>query len=80
MSIYHVFTKSIAGFKIFCEDKDYKRIIEMLVYYKDNPFIKFSDYKKLKFKKKAGIYYKNISIGANPCLLHYANSYSFGFV
>jgi len=52
MSIYHVFTKSIAGFKIFCEDKDYKRIIEMLVYYKDNPFIKFSDYKKLKFKKK----------------------------
>ncbi len=63
MKIYHVFTKSIAGFEIFCEDKDYKRILEMLVYYKNNPFIKFSEYKKLKFKKK---YQSNIE---NPSLV-----------
>jgi len=52
MNIYHVFTKSIAGFQIFREDKDFQRIIELLSYYKDNPLIKFSDYKKLKNKFK----------------------------
>ena len=52
MNIYHVFTKSIAGFRVFVEHKDFKRIIQLITYYKNNPFVKFSDYKKLKNKLK----------------------------
>lgn len=48
MEIYHVFTKSIAKFVIFPEDKDYKRMLELLEYYKFKSFLKFSDYKRLK--------------------------------
>ncbi len=33
--IYHVFTKSIAGFKIFNNDKDYVRMIEELRFYRE---------------------------------------------
>ena len=52
MNIYHVFTKSIAGFRIFIEPKDFERIIQLITYYKENPFLRFSDYKKLKNKEK----------------------------
>ncbi len=52
MKIYHVFTKSIAGFQIFLSNKDYKRMLELLQYYKSNPILKFSEYKKLKNKIK----------------------------
>ncbi len=62
MSVYHVFTKSIAGFQIFCEDKDFQRIIELLSYYKDNPLIRFSDYQKLKNKFKHTLLKKTPSL------------------
>jgi putative transposase len=31
--VYHVFTKSIAGFRVFNSDDDYKRLIDSIVYY-----------------------------------------------
>ena len=43
--VYHVFTKSIAGYKIFNSQNDYKRIVESLVYYRrESPPGKFSHY------------------------------------
>ncbi|MCK5583316.1 MAG: transposase, partial [Elusimicrobiales bacterium] len=42
-SVYHVFTKSIAGYKIFGSNDDYKRMIETIVFYNQkNPKSKFS--------------------------------------
>lgn len=41
--IYHVFTKSIAGYEIFTEDCDFSRIIKTINYYLiKNPPLKFS--------------------------------------
>ena len=51
--VYHVFTKSIAGYEIFRADKDYERMIELMKYYKySKPHIKYSAYIKLKNKDK----------------------------
>ncbi len=52
MHIYHVFNKSIAKFKIFPTRSYYKRFLELINYYKVNPLVKFSDYKKLKSTNK----------------------------
>ncbi|MEA3306520.1 MAG: transposase [Elusimicrobiota bacterium] len=42
-SVYHVFTKSIAGYKIFNSEVDYKRIIGTIAFYnQDDPESKFS--------------------------------------
>jgi len=42
-SVYHIFTKSIAGYKIFNNDDDYKRIVRTIAFYnQDNPKSKFS--------------------------------------
>ena len=42
-SVYHVFTKSIAGYKIFNNDDDYKRIVRTIAFYnQDDPESKFS--------------------------------------
>jgi len=50
---YHIFTKSIEGYKIFRSDKDYERIVELMEYYMySNPHIKYSIYKRLKDKHK----------------------------
>ena len=44
---YHVFTKSIAGYKIFNTDSEYSRIMAMLHYYKvKNRGLKFSSFMK----------------------------------
>ncbi len=52
--LYHVFTKSIEGYKIFRSDKDYKRMVELMKFYSyHNPYMKFSTYLKLKNKDKA---------------------------
>lgn len=41
--IYHVFSKSIAGYKIFNEDSEYKRLASVLKYYRTSkPLLKFS--------------------------------------
>ena len=45
--LYHVFTKSIAGYRIFRADEDYSRMIEMLRYYKyEKPPMRFSVYQE----------------------------------
>ncbi|WP_038055865.1 transposase [Thermodesulfobacterium hydrogeniphilum] len=61
--IYHVYTKSIAGFKIFLNDADYRRILKLLRFYQFNPKIKFSYYERLKNKIKN---YYNQSKSKNP--------------
>ena len=50
--IYHVLTKSIAGFKIFLDEKDYQRMLDLLKYYQFNPKVKFSYYINLNHKGK----------------------------
>jgi len=45
--LYHVFTKSIAGYRIFRGDEDHSRMIEMLRYYKyERPPMRFSIYRR----------------------------------
>lgn len=44
--IYHICTKSIAGYKVFREPSDYERMQEMLSYYRaESPPVRFSIYK-----------------------------------
>lgn len=42
--VYHVCSKSIAGFKIFNTPDDFERMRQLIKYYKTNPTIKFSDF------------------------------------
>ena len=52
-NIYHVYTKSIAGFVIFRNDSYYKRMRSLLRYYKiEKPPIKFSAFAGKKDKKQ----------------------------
>jgi len=47
-SVYHIYNRSIAKFKIFNSDYDYIRILAMLKYYRlDNLLLKFSKFIKL---------------------------------
>jgi putative transposase len=51
--IYHIFTKSIAGYKIFRSNKDYQRFIETLKFYQYRGLpIRFSAYIDIKNKEK----------------------------
>ncbi|MBN1824485.1 MAG: transposase [Endomicrobiales bacterium] len=46
--VYHVFSRSIAGYKIFNTDIDFSRILEVMMYYKkEKPGIPFSRYTRL---------------------------------
>ncbi len=46
--VYHVFNKSIAGFKIFNNDFEFSRMIATIHYYqKEKPAVKFSKFLKL---------------------------------
>jgi putative transposase len=50
--IYHIFTKSIAGFAIFKKRADYERMRGLLKYYQvENPPLKFSTFTGLKDKE-----------------------------
>jgi putative transposase len=50
--IYHVFTKSIAGFQVFRSRADYERMKGLLKYYMiENPPLKYSIYSELKDTK-----------------------------
>lgn len=58
-SIYHVFTKSIAGFQVFRIHSDYERMQGLLKYYQiAKPLIRFSLFVELKDKKN--YYRKNV--------------------
>jgi len=51
--IYHVFTKSIAGFKIFRTKRDYQRMIELIKFYRiKKPPTRFSTYIEIKDKEQ----------------------------
>lgn len=46
--VYHVFTKSIAGFKVFNNDDEFCRMVRMLPYYqREKPVFKFSRFIEL---------------------------------
>lgn len=46
--LYHVFTKSIAGYKIFRSAEDYSRMTEMIKFYSyEKPPVKFSIYQNM---------------------------------
>lgn len=55
VQIYHVFTKSIAGFKVFLHKEDYVRMIDLIDYYRFNPLLKFSEYKRAREKDKLDV-------------------------
>lgn len=60
--IYHIFTKSIAGFRIFNEDSEFLRMKNVMRYYQiEKPKIKFSDFIKLKKIKETEIREENSS-------------------
>lgn len=47
--VYHIFNKSIAGFKIFNKQADFSRIVNVIIYYqKDKRLISFSNFIKIK--------------------------------
>jgi len=51
--IYHICTKSIAGFKIFRSDSEYKRVKNMFIYYKMKKIpLRFSVFMEIKNKEK----------------------------
>ncbi|MCL5023040.1 MAG: transposase [Nitrospirae bacterium] len=64
--IYHVFTKSIAGYRIFRDDQDYSRMVNLMQYYRtERPPTKFSAYMAL--KDKEGFFRKYCS--GKDCLI-----------
>jgi putative transposase len=42
--VYHICTKSIAGFNVFNNDSDFERMQQLIKYYKTNNDAKFSDF------------------------------------
>lgn len=45
--VYHIYNKSIAGYKIFNNDFEFTRMIDLIFYYqRENPGLKFSDFIK----------------------------------
>lgn len=54
--LYHIFTKSIAGYNIFRSEEDYSRMKEMIKYYSfDKPPIKFSTFQKIASTKNISL-------------------------
>ncbi len=50
---YHIFTRSISGFRIFNSNYDFLRMLETIIYYtNENPPLKFSKYYSQKYKKE----------------------------
>ncbi|HHN65703.1 MAG TPA: hypothetical protein ENK09_10115 [Nitrospirae bacterium] len=44
-SVYHIFTKSISGYRIFRSQRDYNRMVEMIKFYRyEKPPFRFSAY------------------------------------
>ncbi|RKY45123.1 MAG: hypothetical protein DRP81_04740 [Candidatus Omnitrophota bacterium] len=48
--VYHIFTKSIANFKIFKKEKDFLRIIDMMAFYQRKNKVSFAIFEKNKSK------------------------------
>jgi putative transposase len=57
---YHIFSRSIAGFKIFNSENEYARIVEVFAYYKQGrPIIPYSQFVKLSDDAQGNILKKN---------------------
>jgi len=57
--VYHIYTKSIAGFKIFKNKVDYNRMLEEMMFYStENPPCKFCVFKSLQEEIKPDIFLK----------------------
>ena len=66
--VHHVFSKSIAGFKVFRDDREYERMRKLLKFYtKENPPLKFSAF--LELKNKNGFQQRKISDNDNDNLV-----------
>ena len=62
--VHHVFSKSIAGFKVFRDDRECERMRKLLKFYtKENPPLRFSAF--LELKDKDGFQQKEISDNNN---------------
>jgi len=60
--LYHICTKSIAGYKIFKFNEDYLRMLVMMKYYAyKEPPMKFSAYQKLEERRRCEIFQKLIN-------------------
>ena len=62
--VYHVVSRSIAGYKIFNSNSDYSRMVKLLYYYQiQNPPTKFSMFSLLKGTQKFGFnqYFRTVS-------------------
>lgn len=61
--VYHVFNKSIAGYKIFNKDSEYLRMFKTLLYYQSpNPIISFSKFLRGESNQKE----KAFSLSSKP--------------
>ena len=66
--VYHVFNRSIASQSIFIDRRDYKRILDLINYYRfKKPPLRFSHYNRLPKEQKAD-YEKSFMINQNPML------------
>lgn len=55
--VYHIFSRSIAGFIIFNNDYDYERMRQLFQYYKiNNDNIRYSDFANFQFVNNDGFY------------------------
>ena len=55
--IYHIFSKSISGYKIFRDDDEYGRMKDLLKYYRtEKTPMRFSFFQEIKYKEKKQIY------------------------
>ena len=54
--IYHIYTKSIAGYEIFNDDDEFQKMIQMIDYYQYETQLKLSYFMKPKIIEKEGFY------------------------
>lgn len=54
--IYHIFTRSIAEFKIFNNDSDFERMRRLIKYYQMDNEIRYSDFINLKIVNREGFH------------------------
>ncbi|HOK56163.1 MAG TPA: transposase [bacterium] len=69
-SLFHVFTKSIAGYKVFKSKVDYRRMVETIWYYMDERTAKFSRVIDLKKENKGEPVVRIICYCIMPTHLH----------
>ncbi|MCL5407704.1 MAG: transposase [Patescibacteria group bacterium] len=53
--VYHIFTRSIADYRVFNNDSDFERMRQLIKYFKVENDVKFSDFLDLKLVQKEGL-------------------------